>query len=241
MKKQWKILRPDVQTVMKISKEISCSPVTAALMLNRKIETAEAATRFLQPSLNHIRPPFAIKDMDAAVQRIAAAIITKEKILIFGDYDADGVTATAVLYEFFQQLGSNVIYHIPHRITEGYSIQPGHIHDHAIPSGINLIITADCGSASYQAIQTAQDAGIDVIVSDHHKISEHLPPALALINPNRHDCKAEFEHLSGVGVAFCLLICLRKHLRDLNFWQDQPEPNLKALCDLVRSRIPARP
>ncbi len=233
MKKQWKILQPDAQAVEKISKELPCSPVTAALLVNRSIETVAAAARFLESSLKHIRPPFAIKGMDAAVNRIAAAITAKEKILIFGDYDADGVTATAVLYDFFRQLGSDISYYVPHRITEGYSLQPGHIHDHAIPAGVNLIITADCGSASHQAIQIARDSGIDVIVSDHHKISEKLPPALAVINPNRLDCNAEFEHLSGVGVAFCLLICLRKHLRDLNFWHNQPEPNLKALCDLV--------
>jgi single-stranded-DNA-specific exonuclease len=233
MKKQWKILQPDAQIVEKISKDLPCNPITATILVNRRIETVAAAARFLESSLQHIRPPFAIKGMDAAVNRIAAAITAKEKILIFGDYDADGVAATALLYDFFRKLGSDITYYIPHRIKEGYSLQPGHIQDHAIPAGVNLIITADCGSASHQAIQIARDLGIDVIVSDHHKVSGQLPPALAVINPNRLDCNAEFEHLSGVGVAFCLLICLRKYLRDLKFWNNQPEPNLKELCDLV--------
>ena len=233
MKKKWQILASDSLIINELSSGLQCSPVTARVMVNRKIDSVAAGTRFLEASLNHLRPPFAIKDMDVAVKRIAAAINAKEKILIFGDYDADGVTATAVLYEFFQELGTDVSYYIPHRIAEGYDLQPHHIREYAIPNHIKLIITADCGSTSYQAIQIAQDSHIDVIVCDHHKISEHLPKAIAVINPNRHDCCAGFRHLSGVGVAFCLLICLRKYLRDMNYWHNHLEPNLKSFCDLV--------
>jgi len=233
MKKQWHILQPDIEAVEKICALLKCSPLTAAILVNRKIDSEETAARFMEASLGQTRPPFSLKGMDAAVRRIHSAVIRNEKILIFGDYDADGVTATALLFEFFKQLGADVSYYIPHRIKEGYSLKSSHISDYALPHRIDLIITADCGSGSNDAIETAQQSGIDVVVTDHHKISEHPPPAAAVINPNRHDCVAGFEHLSGVGVAFCLLICLRKHLRDLNFWKDRTEPNLRQLCDLV--------
>ena len=233
MKKQWRILTPDPHAVNEISAGLACSPVVAAILVNRKIDSLDAAGRFMDPSLNHIRPPFAMAGMDVAVERLARAVAKKEKVLVFGDYDADGVTATAVLYEFFRQIGSDVSYYVPHRISEGYSLRPAHIQNHALPAGVKLIVTADCGSASYGAVETARRAGIDVIVSDHHKISSALPKALAVINPNRHDCDTGYEHLSGVGVAFSLVICLRKRLREMNFWADGDEPNLKTLCDLV--------
>ena len=187
----------------------------------------------MAPSLSKIRPPYAIKDMEVAVKRIYRAIAGNEKILIFGDYDADGITAAAVLLDFFRTIGAQVSDYIPHRIEEGYSLQAHHIHEHVLPNGIQLVITADCGSGSHDALVTARNAGIDVIVTDHHSISENIPPAVAVLNPKRHDCPAGMEMLAGVGVAFALIICLRKYLREQNFWKNRPEPNLKNLCDLV--------
>ena len=174
-----------------------------------------------------------MKDMDTAVQRIIRAIREQEKILIFGDYDADGVTATTLLLDFLNAAGGHVTYHIPHRAKEGYSLQTTHIEQVVSPRGATLIITVDCGSASHTAVTAANDAGIDVIVTDHHIVTENLPPAVAVINPKRLDCSAGFEDLSGVGVAFYLIIALRKEMRDLGFWRDRAEPNLKRFCDLV--------
>ncbi len=233
MERNWQILQPDPNAVARLAKDLKCHPVTAAVLINRQILTVDRARDFLTASLTNLPAPFALKDMDVAVERIAAAIAGKEKILIFGDYDVDGITATVILLNFLHHAGADVSYYIPHRITEGYSIQPQHISRYATPNHIDLIITADCGSTSHQAIEAANRAGIDVIITDHHSIGKNLPPALAVVNPRRPDCPAGLENLAGVGVAFFLLICLRKHLRDNGFWRERPEPNLKNECDLV--------
>jgi len=233
MKKDWQILQPDIQSVKNLCDILKCDSIIATLLVNRKIDTAESALKFLNPSLNNIRSPFSIKDMDTAVRRIYKAIKNTDKILIFGDYDVDGITSTSILLNFLQNSGADVHYYIPHRVKEGYSLQTTHISDYAIPNKINLIITVDCGSGSHDAVKTAQEAGIDVIITDHHIISKRLPEALAVVNPKRLDCTAGFDNLAGVGVAFVLIICLRKYMRDMNFWQDRSEPNLKDLCDLV--------
>jgi len=233
MKKEWQICEPDIQSVENLCNILKCDRVTATLLVNRKILTKEKALKFLNPSLQDMRSPFSMKDMNVAVSRIYSAIKTHEKILIFGDYDVDGVTATSILLEFLNYVGADVSYYIPHRTKEGYSLKSIHISEYAKANGINLIITADCGSTSHNAVKTSQDAGIDIIITDHHNISESLPEAFAVVNPKRHDCTSGFDNLAGVGVAFMLIICLRKYLRDMDYWQEKPEPNLKDLCDFV--------
>ncbi len=233
MKKEWQILQPDVHLVEKLCGILSCHPVVASILINRNIFSAEDVSHFFNTSLNRLSPPFSIKDMDVAVDRILEAIERKEKILIFGDYDVDGITATSILLEFFRSVGADASYYIPHRIAEGFGLKTDHISDYALPNRINLIISVDCGSDSHDAVKAASDAGIDVIITDHHMISDTIPPAVAVVNPKRNDCPSGFHDLAGVGVALYLLICLRKKLRDTNFWQDRPEPNLKSFCDLV--------
>ncbi|MBC8200377.1 MAG: single-stranded-DNA-specific exonuclease RecJ [Desulfobacteraceae bacterium] len=233
MKKYWQLLQPDNNLVENIRGELQCNPVTATILVNRKIISKDDALRFLKPSLNNMRPPCSMKDMDAAVRRIYSAITGHEKILIFGDYDVDGITATTILFEFLHYTKADVSYYIPHRTKEGYGLHTKHITDYAIPNKINLIITVDCGSSSDNAVKTASGSGIDVIITDHHEISDKPSRAVAVLNPKRHDCSSGFDDLAGVGVAFYLLICLRKQMRDNHFWQNRPEPNLKNLCDLV--------
>ena len=233
MNDRYHFLKPDKPTVDRIGKSLNCSRIIASILVNRKIIDPEDADRFINISLNDLKPPFSIKDMEKAVLRIITAITNKEKILVFGDYDVDGVTSTVLLYEFLESLGASVSYFIPHRAKEGYSLKEQHIHNIAVPDGYRLIITADCGSSSHEAIEVAREKEIDVIVTDHHHVPEILPPALAILNPKRKDCDAGFEHLAGVGVAFSLLICLRKELRLRNFWKTLHEPNLKEYSDLV--------
>jgi len=233
MKRHWNILQPNPGTVEKLRRQLNCHPVTAAVLANRDIVTAEDADRFLTVSLNNLRPPSSLKGIQTAVNRIYAAITGQQKILIFGDYDVDGITSTVILLNFLRYAGADVSYYIPHRLTEGYSIQPRHISHYARPNKIDLIITADCGSDSHQTVEAARRFGIDMVITDHHNIGRDIPPALAVINPKRDDCQAGLQHLAGVGVAFFLLICLRAHLRDQGFWQERPEPNLKNYCDLV--------
>ena len=233
MKKQWQILQPDIHTVDKLCMILKCHPAIASILVNRNIVSEEDVSNFLNPSLSRFNPPFSIKDMDAAVNRILTAIKQNEKILIFGDYDVDGITATTILFEFIRSAGADVSYYIPHRTNEGYGLQKNQISDYALSKKINLIITTDCGSGSHDAVKTAKSSGIDVIITDHHIISDTIPQAVAVVNPKRHDCPSSFDDLAGVGVAFCLLICLRKKMREIIFWQNRPEPNLKSVCDLV--------
>jgi single-stranded-DNA-specific exonuclease len=233
MKKQWRLIPVNSEAVLSLARELKCHPITATVLVNRSIASKQAAMDFFSTSLSRIRSPFSIKDMDRCVDRMVSAILNHEKILIFGDYDADGITATVVLYEFLQAVGADVRFYIPHRMTEGYGLGPDHISKVAVVNGINLIVTVDCGSGSHEAVKKAADQGIDVIVTDHHHISEDLPPAVAVVNPGRHDCPSGFKHLAGVGIAFFLVICLRKRLRELSYFQNFPEPNLKQYCDLV--------
>jgi len=233
MKKCWNIQRPDPQTIHRLSRDLRCNPITAAILINRRILSAADASNFFSASFSNIRSPFELKGMDAAVERIFTALKNNEKILIFGDYDVDGITSTSILMDFFKYAGADVSYYIPHRIREGYSIQARHISNYALSNKVGLILTADCGSGSFEAAAAARQLGIDIIITDHHHVSDKLPLAVAVINPKRHDCNGGLEHLAGVGVAFYLLICLRKFLREKHFWRHKPEPNLKNLCDLV--------
>ena len=233
MNKQWVIHKPDMDKVRTISRNLHCSPITATVLCNRKIESTQSATDFLSSSLNNLTAPFGMQDMELAVERIEHALLHHEKILIIGDYDVDGVTATTVLFSFLKKIGAHIAYHIPHRIEEGYGFSTLHIREIAILKGVKLLITVDNGSSSHNAVETANTAGIDVIITDHHRLSESLPNALAVVNPKRKECKAKLEYLAGVGVAFYLLICLRKRLREKGFWHSKKEPNLKSWCDLV--------
>ena len=233
MTKRWRILQPDNLLVRSLSAKLSCHPVTASVLINRGITTAGAARAYLGSSLKQLKTPFGIKDIDAAARRIGRAIDSRQTIRIFGDYDVDGITATLVLYEFLKSCGASVSYTIPHRLKDGYGLQPAHIEQFTQHSPPDLLITADCGTGSLEAIREANRSGIDVIVTDHHSLAGPLPDALAVVNPKRPDCDAGFEHLAGVGVALSLVICLRKYLRDAGFWRSGPQPNLRKLCDLV--------
>ena len=233
MKKQMEILNPDPITVQNIQKYIGCHPIIAKILANRGILTEKSISAFFNPSLRNIKSFETLIDMDKAVERIAQGILNKEKILVFGDYDVDGITSTTLLYEFLTTAGADVTYYIPHRIEEGYGLKVHQIEHVVIPGAFNLLITIDCGSGSHDAIDYARQSGIDIIVTDHHTISDTLPGAVAVVNPKRNDCPSGSSYLAGVGVAFCLLISLRKHLRDIHFWDDRPEPNLKDVCDLV--------
>ena len=233
MQMQWKILQPDQALVQEIQSHLQCHPVTATVLANRQIQSAQQASSFIQQGLECLPSPDLLGGVPAAVERIIHAIRSKEKILVFGDYDADGVTATAVLLNFLNAAGADAFYHLPHRIDEGYGLLPIHIAQLAGPQRAKLIITVDCGSSSVEAVKAARRFGIDVIITDHHNIDTPLSGACAFINPKAPEQPAELGELAGVGVAFYLVIALRAALRAIGWWHDRPEPNLKAACDLV--------
>ncbi|WP_372680784.1 single-stranded-DNA-specific exonuclease RecJ [Desulfosarcina sp.] len=233
MEKQWQTINPDPETLRRLSHQVKCSPLVARLLAIRGIESKIQATRFLQPSLSDLTPPMELAGMNEAVERIHRALTAGEKILVFGDYDADGITATAALVGFLRHCGARASYYIPHRIADGYGLGADFINNRAIPAGVGLIITADCGSASSEAVSLARQAGIHTIVTDHHPMTRIPLDAIAVVNPTRPECRANLAHLAGVGVAFYLIIALRAHLRKSGFWKNRREPNLKQLCDLV--------
>lgn len=233
MQTQWTLLEPDRDLVRKIQQQLQCHPVTAAVLANRQIRSAEEAADFIKPDLGQLPPPACLTGMAEAVARIRAAIEHRERILVFGDYDADGITATAVLHHFLQAAGADVICHLPHRIQEGYGLQPMHIMQLSVPRHVKLIVTVDCGSAGADAVAAAKRFGIDVVVTDHHNTDGCLPGACAFINPKRETTPGPLNDLAGVGVAFYLVIALRAALREQGWWHQRPEPNLKGYCDLV--------
>lgn len=233
MQRQWTILSPDPDQVSALAAALGCHPAVSAVLINRGICSPDRAACFLNPSLAHVRSPFLIKDMEQAVSRILLAMRRSEKVVVFGDYDADGITATALVFDFLANLDMDVDYYIPHRLTEGYGLGLDYVENHAIPGNIRLIITVDCGISSHEAVGAARRADIDVIITDHHEIPALLPDAFAILNPKQPACPSGFTWLAGVGVAFNLVLALRKRLRDEDFWKTRPEPNLKAACDLV--------
>lgn len=233
MQMQWKILQPDRSLVQKIQQRLKCHPITARVLANRQIGSPDEAARFIQPELSSLPSPVTLNGMQGASERILQALRRKERILIFGDYDADGITATAVLFNFLTAAGADVCYHLPHRIKEGYGLQPMHIMKLAVPRHVDLIITVDCGSSSFDAVDAAKRFGIDVIVTDHHNLDGGTPDAHTVINPKLANQPHELVELAGVGVAFYLVIALRAALRQQGWWQNKPEPNLKTYCDLV--------
>ncbi|MCF6249248.1 MAG: single-stranded-DNA-specific exonuclease RecJ [Desulfobacula sp.] len=227
-----KYFKPDPQIVARLTDGLNCHPILAALLAQRKITTVEKAKLFLKPTFEHLKDPFLLKDMTLAVERIYTAMANQEKILIFGDFDADGVTATALLVDFFQYCDAPVSWYIPHRLKEGYSLQADHI-QMAVDQDIDLIITVDCGVSSHEAVSLAELQDIDVIITDHHEPEASLPEAVAIIDPKRKDCPSGLDLLAGVGVAFYLIIALRQHFRKLDFWEDIQEPNLSDYLDLL--------
>ncbi len=233
MHKQWTMLSPDPDQISELAATLGCHPALAAVLINRGVNSADRAAQFLNPSLAHVRSPFLMKDMEQAVSRILVALRNHEKVVVFGDFDADGITATAVVLGFLSYLGMDVDYYIPDRLTEGYGLSTDYVENHAIPHHVGLIITVDCGISNHEAVRAARVADIDVIITDHHIVVDVLPEAFAILNPKQPSCPSGFTWLAGVGVAFNLVLALRKRLRDEHFWKNVPEPNLKTACDLV--------
>jgi single-stranded-DNA-specific exonuclease len=205
------------------------------LLLTRGV-AADDLERHAKPTMRGFLPdPSAFRDMDTAAERLAQCVMTGEQVTIYGDYDVDGATSAALLVELLRQLGHAAGYYIPDRLLEGYG-PSGEALVKLAESGSRLIVTVDCGAMAHEALGMARDAGVDVIVVDHHKCSPELPPTVALVNPNRldeSDLGAAHGHLAAVGVAFLLGIALVRNLRTKGWFQDRDEPDLMGLLDLV--------
>ncbi len=229
---RWKLseAKEDIQSLF--AKEFKLNPIVSQILINRNITDLETAHRYLNPSLHDLHSPFLMKDMKEGVARMIRALQGNEKVAIYGDYDADGITALAILYRFLHIIHERVIYYIPDRVDEGYSLNRKAI-DRLKAQDVGLIVTVDCGVSDREEIEYARTQGIETIVLDHHEVPAALPAAAAVINPNRSDCPFPFKHLAGVGIVFNFLIALRGGLRNIGFWADRPYPNLRDYLDLV--------
>lgn len=230
---KWRIeASGDKKTEELLSKEFGIHPIISQILVSRGIRDSETARRYLYPSLNDLHSPFLMKDIQKGVARLLKAIHHNENIIIYGDYDADGITSVVILYKFIKEITPHIDFYIPDRIQEGYGLKIPAI-DNFKNNNVSLIITVDCGISDVEQIAYANSLGIDTIILDHHEISGPLPLAVAAINPNREDCSFPFKRLAGVGIAFNFLIALRGSLNKEGFWKNKNYPNLREYLDIV--------
>ncbi len=190
-----------------LAEALHIPPVVATILTNRGITDPETATQFLLKGKNGIHHPFLLKDAEKAAERIQQAIENKETIVIYGDYDVDGITSSAIVYKFLKGLGLDVNYYIPNRVDEGYGINILALQK-IRKSGAALLVTVDCGITAVGEVEFAKTIGLDIIITDHHTCKEEIPRAHAVINPKQPDCTYPFKDLAGVGVAFKFILAI---------------------------------
>ena len=233
--KRW-IVKPvtNQEAVGRLSAELGVDPVLATLLVQRGVTTFEQARSFFRPDLAELHDPFLMKDMDAAVERLRKAVVSREKILVYGDYDVDGTTAVSLVYSFLRKLTPEVDFYIPDRYDEGYGVSIKGI-DWASQGGFSLIITLDCGIKAIDKVRYAGTKGIDVIICDHHLPEEELPPAVAVLDPKREDCRYPFDDLSGCGVGFKLVqaYAQRKNIDKQDIYRLLPLLAMSIASDIV--------
>src|SRR6476469_4503128 len=194
MQKRRKILKSENDKVDALHEALKINKVICKILVQRGFDSFEKAKFFFRPQLSHLLSPWLMKDMDKAVDRILTAKSKGEKILIYGDYDVDGTTSVASMYQFLKGIYKNVDFYIPHRYREGYGVSKIGI-DYAKENGFTLVISLDCGIKSAPLISYAQSIGIDFIVCDHHLPDNELPPAIAILNPRQKDCGYPYKEL----------------------------------------------
>ena len=214
--KRWIVREHDAERAASLARVLGVSPILAALLITRGYAEERDARVFLSPTYDQLHEPYSMLGMKEAVQRLQHAIANGERVLIYGDYDVDGTTGTAILLRALKLLGANVGFHIPHRFTEGYGIQQAAL-EKAFADGCKLVVSVDCGIRAHEPLYWAREVGLDVIITDHHLPDEKegAPPAFAVLNPNQAGCAYPDKNLAGVGVAFKLVHALfREHGRE---------------------------
>ncbi|MCD4718031.1 MAG: single-stranded-DNA-specific exonuclease RecJ [Desulfobacterales bacterium] len=227
----WK-LKPPSPSASQLALEAGLTPLQAQLLINRGISDPSQAKSFLCPRLADMADPMLLKDMDFALAVILKAVEDRKKITIYGDYDADGLTATALLLNFFTCLGIETSFYIPNRLREGYGLNKNAVETIAA-DGTGLIITVDCGISNSKEIAFAKSLGISVVVTDHHQVPQGFAADYPVVDPHRADCPFPFKDLAGVGLAFFLSVAVRTALRKKGWFETVPEPDLKDYLDLV--------
>lgn len=230
--KRWLLKTADERQALALSQRLGLAEVLGRVLAGRGVDL-DAAPGFLEPKLKSDLPdPLHLKDMDKAAVRVAAAVQAGEQIAIFGDYDVDGATSSALLRRFLEAAGARVVVYIPDRLEEGYGPNaPALLRLKA--QGATLVVTVDCGQTAFEPLQAAHDAGLDVIVVDHHEGEAKLPSAYAVVNPNRLDDTSPHGQVAAVGVAFLLAVAVNGVLRDAGWYADRGAPDLMGLLDIV--------
>jgi single-stranded-DNA-specific exonuclease len=229
--KIWR-LKPPSPNVSEFASETGITSLKAQLLLNRGISDKDSASAFLSPKLSDLLDPMLLKDMDKAVDVILHSIENGDHIAVYGDYDADGITSTALLLNLFSSLDVKASSYIPDRLAEGYGLNMEAV-KRLSDRGVQLVITVDCGIANSKEIEFAQSIGMKIVVTDHHQIPVDFEPVCPTVNPNRADSSFPFRSLAGVGVAFFLAVAIRAALRSKKLFNNMPEPDLKKYLDLA--------
>ena len=229
----WTLRPANPRDVATMVQRLGMEPQLARILSARGV-TPDAAQSYLDPKLRNVLPdPYILKDMERAVERLAAAVLNEEAIGVFGDYDVDGTTAAAILYRYFEDLGVTLSVYLPDRIAEGYGPSADAFRS-LMKDGANLIVTVDCGASAHDPINAVAEDGAEIIVLDHHLMSEAPPAnAYATVNPNRLDDVSGQTNLSAAGVAYLTVVALNRRLRAGGFFETRPEPNLMNLLDLT--------
>lgn len=233
MEKRWKIKNADEQKVQSLADALKIHPMISRILVGRGIETYSAAKAYFRPEISQVHDPWLMKDMDLAVKRILKAVDQKEKILVFGDYDVDGTSSVAMMFQLLRKIHDPlyVDFYIPHRQREGYGVSKAGI-EFAKENAFSLIISVDCGIKSIDLVEYAKNGGIDFIICDHHLPDTILPSAVAILNPKQTGCTYPYKELCGCGVAFKLLMAICQSL-------SLPEEMYLIYLDLVAIAIAA--
>jgi len=231
-KKRWIERTSNPCQVSSLMDELGILPLTARILVNRGLTTGSSAHDFLQAKLNSLPDPDLLPDMEIAVSRLEVALVKGERVSVHGDYDVDGITGTALLVESLRAFGAEVEYHIPSRMTDGYGLS-GEAINRAAQNGCSLVVSVDCGISAVVEADLTNELGLDLIVTDHHQAPEKLPSCLALVNPHLSNNRFPWPDLAGVGVAFFLLLSLRRRLRENGWFTERSEPDLRQGLDLV--------
>jgi len=225
----WQLPTPDPEAVNNLTSTLRIQPLTARVLAARGLTDPQSAQRFLSPQLDHLHSPALLTGMKEALDRLRAAIAAHEKILIYGDYDVDGTVSVVILKKAIELAGGQASFHVPHRLKDGYGMRADVI-ERAAAMGVRLIVSVDTGIRATEVVRGARELGIDVIVTDHHLPEAELPPALAVLNPNRRDCHYPDKNLCGAGVAFKLVHAL---LATLPWPEEKLARMLKSFLKLV--------
>lgn len=231
LERTWKINAPSA-LAPEFAREAGISPLQAQLLINRGLSDSTSARAFLSPLLSEMTDPSLLKDMDEATTLILRCIDEGRHVVIYGDYDADGLCATALLHHFFTSIDVRTSFYIPNRLREGYGVNREAV-SRISERGEGCLITVDCGSTASEEIAFARSLGLEVVVTDHHHVRSGLLPPCPVINPQRADCPFPFKGLAGVGVAFLLTVSLRRALRERGRFSGGAEPDLRGYLDLV--------